>query len=219
MVGPDSTAILNESGLETSSGGWSLHKHAVTPAKPGGGIIHWAIPNSFVGERGSDWVVNTLSSSVWGIWTSPSPELWLWGLCLRLSMEGESAWQQLQVWRDVALSPNQGTFLHCGLHSCVHGSLLHRDVSWCWLGTPGSDLLRSTFSTQNWRAQVYATIFSCWISQISWQAKIESSSGRKSSWQRHSSAGGAWWSFFTWLCSLALFGNWKEASTSCKSFS
>ena len=136
-------------------------------------------------------------------------------------MEGESAQWQLQVWRDVALSPIQGTYLEAfcprGLHGCVHSSLLHRDVGWCWLGTPRSNLLgwddggilwkshalehifigerevalhlllklcytpcqrcclppvgRSTFSTQNWWAQVYATIFSCWISQISWQAK------------------------------------------------
>ena len=82
-VGPDSTAMLNASGLETPAGGWSLHKHAVTLAKPGGGIALWTIPNSLVGEGGSNWVVNTLGSSVWGFQTSPSPKLQLWGLHLR----------------------------------------------------------------------------------------------------------------------------------------
>ena len=81
-VGPDSTAIPSESGLETPSGSWSLHKHAVTPAKPSGCIALWTTPNSLVGEGGSDWVVNTLGSSVQGIWTSPSPKLQLQGLFL-----------------------------------------------------------------------------------------------------------------------------------------
>ena len=40
---------------------------------------------------------------------------------------------------------------------------------------------RSTFSAQHWRAQAYATIFSCWISWISQQAKIESGCSRNSS--------------------------------------
>ena len=64
MAGPDNTAILNGSGLETPSGNGSLHKHTVTLAKPGGGITHQATSNSLVGEGGSNWVVNMLSSSV-----------------------------------------------------------------------------------------------------------------------------------------------------------
>ena len=88
MAGPDSTAILNESGSGTSSGSWSLCKHIVVLAEPGGGITHWATPNSLVGEGGSDWVVNTLGSLGWGIQTSPSPKLLLWGLCLGPLNEG-----------------------------------------------------------------------------------------------------------------------------------
>ena len=51
-VDPVSTAIPNLSGLETPSGGQSLHKHTVTPAKPGGSIAHQTIPNSLVSEGG-----------------------------------------------------------------------------------------------------------------------------------------------------------------------
>ena len=63
-----------------------------------------------------------------------------------------------------------------------------------------------------------ATVFSCWIFQISQQVKIESCGRRKYFWQRHSSAGGAWLSFFTWHCSLALFRSQKGAHTSHGSF-
>ena len=75
-----------------------------------------------------------------------------------------------------------------------------------------------TFSTPNWRTWAYATTFSHGISQISWQAKIESGGGKKLFWQRHGGAARAWWSFLTWQSSLTLFRNWKEAHTSCASF-
>ena len=81
-VGTVSTAIPNASGLETSSGGWSLHKHAVTLAKSGSSIPCWTIPNSLVGEGGlTGWLSHPIS---WfkGLEPAPSPELLLWGLHL-----------------------------------------------------------------------------------------------------------------------------------------
>ena len=49
----------------------------------------------------------------------------------------------------------------------------------------------SVFSTQYWRAQVYATIFSLCIPLMSQQVKIESGGGRKFLLRRHGGAGGA----------------------------
>ena len=52
---------------------------------------------------------------------------------------------------------------------------------------------RLTFSLQNWRARVYATFCLCWISQISWQAKMKSGGGKDTAVQvepdGHSSPG------------------------------
>ena len=76
----------------------------------------------------------------------------------------------------------------------------------------------SAFSTQKWRAWAYATIFSHWTSQISQQVKMETGGSSKFLQCRHSSAGGAWWSFFTWHCSLALCRSQKEAHTSHANF-
>ena len=81
-VGPVSTTILKVSGSETPSGSQFPQRHEVTQAKPGGHIAHGTSSNSLVGKGGSNWVVDTLGSSVWGIWTSPSPKVWLWGLHL-----------------------------------------------------------------------------------------------------------------------------------------
>ena len=66
MAGPDSTAILNGPGdtLQTSSGDWSLHRHAVTPVNPGGGVICQTTSNSLVGKGGSNWVADILDSLV-----------------------------------------------------------------------------------------------------------------------------------------------------------
>ena len=67
---------------EPFSGNGSLHRQAVTPMKPGGGITHGAISSSFVGDKGSGLMLCTFDSSAHCHQTILSPELQLWGLCL-----------------------------------------------------------------------------------------------------------------------------------------
>ena len=84
-AGVDITYIINGSGgtLHTPSINWPLHRQTVTPMKPGDGITCQTTSILLVGEGGSDWVVDTPGSLVWGCQTSPPPKLWLWGLLLR----------------------------------------------------------------------------------------------------------------------------------------
>ena len=144
-VGPDSTAILNASGLETPTGSWSLHKHTVTPPKPGGSIALWTTYNSLVGEGGSDWVVNTLSSSVWGIWTNPSPKLQLQGLCLRPLDKGGIHLAATMGLEGCSTFSQAGN-LFGGLFSAAGSMVMSMVASftvgagWCWLGAMGSNL-------------------------------------------------------------------------------
>ena len=146
-AGPNTTPIPSgpEDTLQTSSDNWSLHKHAVTPAKPVGSIVCQTTSDSLMGEGGSDWVGNILDSSVWQCWTSLSPKLWLWGLVLGLSIEGESAWWQIQVWRGIAPSPNQKTGLVASSLQwipCICPQWLPSQWHWpVWAGCPWAWLL------------------------------------------------------------------------------
>ena len=92
-VGSDSTAIPSKYGLETPSGSWSLCKHAVTPAKPGGHIALWTTPNSLVGEGGPDWVVAHLVPQFEGFEPALPPNPGYKAFILGLLTKGESLQQ------------------------------------------------------------------------------------------------------------------------------
>ena len=55
----------------------------IHPSKTRWQCCSWGHLQLFDRQGGSDWIVNTLGFSVWGIRTSPSPILQLWGICLR----------------------------------------------------------------------------------------------------------------------------------------
>ena len=147
-AGTDITSIINRSGgaSHTPSIDWSLHRHAVTLMKPGGGITHQTTFVLLVGKGGSYWVVDTPGSSVWGCQTSPPPSSNYGAFSLGLLIREKSLQWQLQVWRGVALSPSQGTCLGAsslqGAPWSSHGSFPSGGASWWWLGALGTDLLR-----------------------------------------------------------------------------
>ena len=65
-AGTDITSIVNGSRgtLQTPSGDWFLHRHAVTPMNPGGSVACQMTSDLLVGKGGSDWVVDTPASLV-----------------------------------------------------------------------------------------------------------------------------------------------------------
>ena len=272
-LGTDTTAILNGSGgtLQTSSGDWSLCKHAVTPIKPSSGIACQTISNFLVGKGGSDWVANTLSSSVWGCWTSPPSKLWLQGFHFRPLDKGGIHLAATTSLEGVEPSPNQGTDSEASSPRWVPWLYpwwppLQGGVSQCWLGALGSGLFGWGYGRFLWKSHTTEYILvregdvalhllpelhnapnqKAWLAfsrqvgllhpelQDFWHRPPSSPTvvprcpsrwiwqlggGRKFFQWRHSSAGGAWWSFSTWHHLLALQGSQKEACTSHANFS